>query len=405
MGYTQISNQRNSYFENELYIPIKTLNQYICLNKTKIIYLCDYNSEEIVVELSSSNELFFTAINKIVINNSNYLIISKMKKEYNNPLENKNSLLLIEDNEYNLKKVENPLNKLIEEGILKISILDNKDIVIMRDRKNISCYIYEKQNYKKYFNNLNKGDYIFGLIKLSKNRFCFLSANNEESFIFTVFNQDFSSKEKEIKMLKPIYNLKNNIFFKTNKDKVIIIGKFEFIIFDPFLLEIQTIITTGLICYALPFNKENNDCEEIYNFLALIIWEENDFFLIIYNLFDNIKEIEKIKLNKYYPGYKNIIAHKKFCKIYREEEKRNQNEEKYEYYLKYKAILIDYQIETQYADEYIEKWNINNESSIDLFYDLKKNGDIILIVDFTAPWINNKLSVIIDFNLNKFKFE
>ena len=137
MWYTQISNQRNSYFENELYIPIKTLNQYICLNKTKIIYLCDYNSEEIVVELSSSNELFFTAINKIVINKSNYLIISKMKKEYHSPLENKNSLLLIEDNEYNLKKVENPLNKLIEEGILKISILDNKDIVIMRDRKNI----------------------------------------------------------------------------------------------------------------------------------------------------------------------------------------------------------------------------------------------------------------------------
>ena len=206
-------------------------------------------------------------------------------------------------------------------------------------------------------------------------------------------------------MLKPIYNLKNNIFFKTNKDKVIIIGKFEFIIFDPFLLEIQTIISTGLICCALPFNKENNNYKEIYTFLALIIWEENDFFLIIYNLLDNIKETEKINMNKYYPGYKNIIAHKKFCKIYREEEKRNQNEEKYEYYLKYKAILIDYQIETQYADEYIEMWNINNESSIDLFYDLKKNGDIILIVDFTAPWINNKLSVIIDFNLNKFKFE
>ena len=172
----------------------------------------------------------------------------------------------------------------------------------MRDRKNISYYIYEKQNYKKFFNNINKGDYIIGLIKLSKNRFCFLSTFNEESFIFILFCQDFSSKEKEIKMPKPIYNIKNNIFFKINKEKVIIVGKFEFIIFDPILLEIQTIISTGLIYCSLPFNKKNNyNYDQIYDFLALIIFEKNNLFLIISNFFDNIKESEKINLNHYYP--------------------------------------------------------------------------------------------------------
>ena len=78
MGHTHSSKYGNS--ENELYIPISTINQYICPNKTNTIYLCDYNSDEIIFELSSSDSLFFTSINKVILNNSNYLVISKMRK-------------------------------------------------------------------------------------------------------------------------------------------------------------------------------------------------------------------------------------------------------------------------------------------------------------------------------------
>ena len=277
-----ITNLSDKLENDSIYIPIKTIKNYIFPDKITNFSLYDFSSNKIIDQIFSNN-FYINSVNKILMNNIIYLHVSQNRKDRFSPSIYGNTFFTLKDGK--LKKEENSLSKCLEEEIQKIIILDNKDVVTLRNRKKISYHIYNNSNYKKLFNNLNKGDYIFGLIKLSKNNFCYLSANDPQSFKFTFFDENFITKEKEIKMLKPIYNIRNNnIIFKINKEKVIIIGKFEYIIFDPILLEIQTIISTGLICGVFPFNKENNDYDEKYHYFALITFENENFYLKIYSI-------------------------------------------------------------------------------------------------------------------------
>ena len=163
------------------YIPIKTLKNYIFSNVITNFTFYDCNSDEKIDYCYNGYwyNLFINSINKFFINNINYLLISASKKERFSLKIAENALYIIKGKE--LKKEENSLSKCLEEEIQKIIILDNKDVVALRNRKLISYYLYNNSNYKKFFNNLNKGDYIFGLIKLSKNNFCYLSSNDEET--------------------------------------------------------------------------------------------------------------------------------------------------------------------------------------------------------------------------------
>ena len=309
-----ISNLSGKLENDSIYIPIKTIKNYIFAS------LYDFSSNKIIDQIFSNN-YYINSINKILMNNIIYLHVSLNRKDRFSPSIYENTFFTIKDGK--LKKEENSLSKCLEEDIQKIIILDNKDVVALRNRKKISYYIYNNSNYKKLFNNLNKGDYIFGLIKLSKNNFCYLSANDPQNFKFTFFDENFITKEKEIKMLKPIYNIRNNnIIFKINKEKVIIIGKFEYIIFDPILLEIQTIISTGLICGVFPFNKENNDYDEKYHYFALITFENDNFYLKIYSIFDYIKETEKINLNQLSPDFEKLIFDNNIRNVYKIEEEK-----------------------------------------------------------------------------------
>ena len=114
-----------------------------------------------------------------------------------------------------------------------------------------------------------------------------------------------------------------------------VIGKFEFIILDINSLEIQTRYKTGLICNILPFNKNNNyNNNEKYTYFALIIFENNVFYLKIYKIFDCIKEIKKINLFEYSSEFKELFDLNDILSIYNDElNKENDNGE--EYYIKY----------------------------------------------------------------------
>ena len=197
-------------------------------------------------------------------------------------------------------------------------------------------------------------------------------------------------------MMKPNYDIKNNIFFKINKEKVIIIGKFEFIIFDPILLEVQTMVDTGLICGVLPFNKENNDYDETYHYFSLIIWENENFYLKIYSIFDYIKETEKINLNQFCPEFEKLIIENNISKFYKSEESIKEEKEE-DYYRKY----IEF-------EDYMKENEKNNKeySLFDMFYDVKDNENIILIIDITTSSIENKnLQLSLEINLNNSLFE
>ena len=369
------------------YIPIKRIKSYIFPDNLSNFILYDYNTNKIINKISSSDNYFIFSINKIMINNISYLIISSSEK-INKSLINYNNLLFrIKDKA--LKKEENSLIKCLEEEIHKVIILDNKDVVALRNREYISYYIYNNSNYKKFFNNLNKDGYIFGLIKLTKNNFCFLSLKSLDTFKFTLFDENFFSKEKEIKMMKPSINIKNNIFFKVNKGKIIIIGNFEFIIFDPILLEIQTIINTGLICGVLPFNKRNNDYNEIYHYFALIILENKHFYIKFYSFFDYIKETEKMDLNQLYPEFEKLIFDNNSSNVHKQEKNRNEKKE-------YKNIY--FHIIKENKEYYMES------ILFDMFYDVKNNGDIILIIDIIRGSGEKKLKFSLDFNINNLLF-
>lgn len=354
----------------KIYLPINTIKSYISPKAKKELILYDYNTHKNLLTIKSDNDII--SCNKL-LNNSNYYLISLTEKIL---------LLLIKDNGKSFEKVENSLSKCLEGNIQKIIFLDNQNAITITNNKLISYYMYNNSNYKRFFKNLNKGGYIYGLIKLPQNKFCFLSVFDEESLLFVEFNEDFTHKEKIIKIERPIDNIKNNIIFKikSRQDKIIIIGKSEFYIYDINFLEIQTIYSPGLICGVLPFNKGKNENEEIYEYFALIIRENENFYLVIYYIQNFIMESEKFNLSEYCPQFEQLFISNDISKVY---------------------------------DEIVNVWDYSDKKQdiydkivlFDMHYDIKDNGDIFLVIDFISSWIKNKLTILLDINLNNLKFK
>jgi hypothetical protein len=180
--------------------------------------------------------------------------------------------------------------------------------------------------------------------------------------LIILFNEDFSSKVIDLKIESPKDNI-NIKMFKISNDKMIIIGNFEFIIFDVNLFEILLNFQVGSIYFATPFNEKGfSDHNDIYHYLAVIIKESDGFYLKIFSLScHNIRETEKIK-----PNFQNI----------------SNKYNKFNYHIcdinDISAIFESYDIKSMY-------------------YDYNEKGDLVLI-------INDDLSLIINIDLNKLKF-
>ena len=322
-GIKKLNFKYNYLDKNSVLIPYKTFNKYTCYPETKEILFCDFNNGiyNLYKKLSFDDNIY--SLSKISLNNKEYLFISKNKK---------NKLYLIEENYKNLKEEIFGSEKFENDIFEKLEVLDNNNIVAKAD---IKLAYYEKKNnliYQKFFNNLNKFDTVLGICKLSNNGFFFISSSHTK-IIFVLFNEDFTSIEKEIELRRPLENIKNNIMFKYNNDKVIIIHKNGFIIFDVKSYEINTIFNTGLVCGVLPFNSKLNEINKDYcKYLALIIYENKQFFLKIINLDNNIEETEKINLAEYSSEFEALIDDNNILDIYGKNEKENENikEEKVE---------------------------------------------------------------------------
>ena len=234
------------------------------------------------------------AINKIKIDNKIFLIVSKI---------NKSELYLMENDKLILQKANNScLKNILEFFLNRIIILDNDSIIVWNGK--LSFYIKKNLSYKKFFNNLNKYGPILELCKLSDNRFCYLTFNMN----IILFNEDFSSKEIDLGIC-PARKKINFTMFKISNDKIVIIGYSQFIIIDINYFEIILNFEVGSIYFATPFNeKEFSDENDIYHNLALIIKENDEFYLKIFNLScHDIRETEKIK-----PNFQIISIKKKY---------------------------------------------------------------------------------------------
>ena len=329
------------------YIPIKTFRNYFCLKYIKDIILCDFTKMNNFIILTKSDN-FKSVINKIKIDNKEFVIISK---------QNKSELYLIQNDNSNLKKVNNSfLNNILDLFIDKIIILDNENIAFWNEK--LSYYIKKDLSYEKFFNNLNKHGPILELCKLSNNRFFSLTAN----MVIRLFNENFSSKEMDLK-IEPANKNVNIKMFKISDDKIVIIGGSEFIIFDINLFETQLIFNTGPIYFATPFNEKGfNDDNDIYHNLALIIKEFDEFYLKIFTLSSHdILETEKIKPN--FQRISNVKGQLKYLKC-------DINEA---------LVLFE---------------SICDKS---MYYDFNDKGNLILI-------INSDSAISINIDLNKLKY-
>ena len=301
---TRIPFKFNCIEKQSTLIPIKTIQNYSCFPSTKQIIIYDLikNGNNLDNQLIFTNNIF--SINKITMENKNYLYFI---------LENKNVLYLIENNE-NLKNVEIASFKPFEnEKINKIIILDNKNIVASVDGNKLSYYEYKNEEYTKLFNNINKFNDIYELNKFQNNSYYFLTFNEYQNIEMVLFNEDFTSIEEEINVKRPIRTFRNNKLFKINNNRVVIIANKEFVIFNLISFEVQTIFNVGLICCALPFNNIPTD-KDFYDYLALIIFEKDQFYLQIFRLLSNdtIDEINKINLNEYSSEFEALIDDNEF---------------------------------------------------------------------------------------------
>lgn len=362
----RINFKYNSIDNNSILLPIKNFNNYICPDKTQNIIFIDFNQEN----LNFSNHLEFNdninSLSRITLENKKYLFIAKSTI---------NELYLIQDNNKFIKKENTSFECFEDKSIQQLVILDNKNIVSIIDSIKISFFNYKNSKYVKFFNNLNKDGIILGLLKLPNNKFCFLSYTFK-GMAFILFNEDFSSKYKEIQKDPPIRIVKNNIMFKINKNEVMIIGKYEFFIFDINYFEICQIFKVGLICSILPFNNGKiRDIENIYNFFTIIFYENEKVYLKIFKYLKNvIKETEKINLIEYSAEFEALIDDNSILDYLKKEEE-NLNE--------------DYQ----------------RNFFFDMAYDLKNNGNIILIINFIRSWGNKKLTILLEIDLNNLQFK
>ena len=187
-----------------------------------------------------------------------------------------------------------------EENIKRIIFLNNYNNLVLVKDKELSFFIKIDLSYEKFNNNYIKDDIILESCKLSGNKFCYLT--NER--IFVLYNKDFSLKSKYLNFGLASYF--KHIIFQISNDEIVLVYKFKFIIFNINSFEIQLIFEVGFIYCATSFNEkglnddnDNDNDNYIYQYLAVIIKEFNDFYLKIFNFSSHdIKEIEKMKLNE-----------------------------------------------------------------------------------------------------------
>ena len=335
------------------------------------------------------NDNEINSITKISLNNKDYLFISK---------ENKNELFLIKDNYIDLKEEKFFSDELEKDIIQQLLILDNGNIIAKVDSNKISYYEKKENNlkYKKFFNNINKYGKVLGICKLSNNRFCFVSSSSmrEDSntmMVFDLFNEDLTNVQKKIEMLPPIDNIRNNLIFKSNNDKIIIIYRTGFISFNINTSKIDTIFNTGLICSFLQFhNKLDKINEDFYKYFALIIYEKDNFFLKIIKLDDCIEETEKINLAEYSNEFEAVIDDNQILDFYKENEKGKSK----------KREMINF----YYDYNFLQNENKKKELFFDMNYDIKNDNNIILIINFIRLYSKKKLTIILEIDLNTIQF-
>ena len=356
-----LMNLSQSLNKDSIYIPAKTYINHTFSIDTRDFNFYDFANRKNIINLYNSS--FITSISKFKYINcsdtNHYLLISYRSKI--------NEIYLIENNGLKLKKVENSLSKCLEGEIQKLIVLENNDILAITNWQKVAYYTNNDLNYKNFFKNINKGDYVLGVIKLPEKKFGILSTNDYLTDMLVIFDENFQSEEKIIEITKPLFNIKNNIFFKTANNKMIIIGKYGFIILDINSLQIQTKIRTGLICFVLPFNEKiigNNN--EKYKYLALIIFENNIFYLKIYEIFKCIREIKKINLFERSFEFIQMFNLSNISNIYNNEMKiENDDLEIYE-----KLVFFD------------------------MFYDFGNDGDLIFVIHYS--WKNNKSIILLN---------
>ena len=355
-------------------IPIKTIKNYSCPPATNQITIYDFNKNK--NDANFNIKSFFQnnniiSIKKISLDTKQYLLLScNINKE----------LFLIQDHN-NLKQIENPLVKFLQnEKIEKFIILDNKNIVAVIRGDKLSFYIYKDEKYNKFFNNLNKYNFLINeIIKLENNRYIYTQRSAaldqggqrlpypagvgkgsfSEKMIIILFNEDFTSKEKSINIEKPIDIVRNDKLFKIKDNKVIIIGKTGFVIFDLNTFEEQTYFDVGLIYCVLPFNNIDKD---YYDYFALIFYDNEQFFLKIFSLVsgDFIGETQRINLAKYFPELE---------------------------ILKSENISV-----------------IGKNLFFDMFYDSNNDGKVILIISLFLSLEINKLTIMLDIDIKNLEF-
>ena len=189
-----------------------------------------------------------------------------------------------------------------------------------------------------------------------------------------LFNEDLSSEIFELKRTEKIYDNTLNHLFKISNDKVIVIGEYEFIILNLELgIEIETIFEVGLVFSTLPFNFNNIDNLNYYNYFAIIIYDNNNFYLKIFRIISGIiEETDKINLSEYSSDFKEVINNFKI------DDKNN-------------LIILN---------------NAKDKGTVlfEMVCDFNNNGNMLLIIYVLKSWKENKNIITLNIDLNGIKF-
>ena len=380
----------NNFDIDTLLISYKTFKKFLCAREHHIIkYIIffdenkNYKERNYLLKLNQ-NEKY---INKIILDQE-YLCFSRSEELY------------LFKGENNFSKSKNILSPCFNKLTRQLIILDNKDIVAHEGKDKISFYIHKDSKYEKFFNNINKYGLILGLCKLDNNEYCFLSRFKEDELILSKFYEDFTSQEKELKNIEFNKNTLNNIIFKINKNYVVIIGSSHFVLFNIEHFEIVTIIETDTIYSSLNITLKNQEKEE-YEYLGLITEKEKIFYFQMFKFEENsIQKSTKINLNECSLEIKNFIEEDKI----EFEKDENSSKDKPNDNKPIVNMPNYFFMNVLFFEKFkIDEFN-GKEISFDLNYDIITNGKIVIIMGINSFFINKRLVVLFDINLDEINF-
>lgn len=363
-----------------LLISTKTFKKYLCTrNNHRIKKLIFFDSNEIGNEFQKGLKLKIQDkyINSIILDNKQYLYFSETEELYIN----KDGAYFNEPNFFH-QNLNNKIKQLI--------ILDNKDIVAHDENNNLSYYIYKNSKYEKFFNNINKYNFILGLYKLDNNEYCFLSLNNEFELILSKFSEDFSSKESQLKNVKYNDNTLNNILFRIRKNYYVIIGLSSILTFNMKYFEMVTLKETDIIYCALNITLKPIDNDE-YEYLALIVEKDDIFYLQFYKLEDNfISESYKINLNECSLELKSLFEEDK--KLFETDVEESEKEMNNLFF---------------YKNTSFGKCSglFGKKIAFDLNYDINNKGNIIMIIGVNSFYLQKRIVILLEVNLAELEFK